>query len=95
MTAFTKSDVREFLVELLNGKLREQGKQLPAIVSDDCDLLLSGYLDSLGFLELMTAIQERFQTDIDFGLLDPERMTVFGSLSDFISEQLANQGPKV
>jgi acyl carrier protein len=91
MTAFTKSDVREFLIEFLGGKLKEQGRQLPEEVTDDCDLLLSGYLDSLGFLELMTAIQDRFQSDIDFGLLDPEKMTVFGPLNDFISEQLANQ----
>jgi acyl carrier protein len=60
MTAFTKSDVREFLIEFLGGKLKEQGRQLPEEVTDDCDLLLSGYLDSLGFLELMTAIQDRF-----------------------------------
>ena len=52
---------------------------------------MAGYLDSLGFVELMTAAQERFGREIDFDKLDPDRMIVFGSLSDFISEQLANQ----
>ena len=90
MTASEKNDVREFLQEFLADKLKEKGGKLPESVSDDCDLLLSGYLDSLGFLELMTATQGRFQREIDFGLLDPEKMTVFGPLRDFISEQLAN-----
>ncbi|MGD0182368.1 MAG: acyl carrier protein [Terriglobales bacterium] len=92
MTIFTKSDVREFLREFLAGKLKERGGTLSENVSDDCDLLLSGYLDSLGFLELMTSAQDRFQREIEFGLLDPEKMTIFGPLSDFISEQLTNEG---
>ena len=91
MTAYTKDDVREFLLEFLAGKLKERGNQLPENIPNDCNLLMAGYLDSLGFVELMTAAQERFGREIDFDKLDPDRMIVFGSLSDFISEQLANQ----
>jgi acyl carrier protein len=91
MTANTKDDVREFLLEFLAGKLKERGSQLPESVPDDCNLLIAGYLDSLGFVELMTATQERFGREIDFDKLDPDRMTVFGALSDFISQQLVNQ----
>jgi acyl carrier protein len=91
VTTYTKDDVRGFLLEFLAGKLKERGNQLPENIPNDCNLLLAGYLDSLGFVELMTAIQERFGREIDFDKLDPERMIVFGSLSDFISEQLANQ----
>jgi acyl carrier protein len=94
MTAFTKNDVREFLLEFLAHKRKEQGSELPLSVPDDCDLLLCGYLDSLGFLELMSAAQDHFQHDLEFGLLDPEKMTVLGPLSDFISEQLAPQVEK-
>jgi acyl carrier protein len=90
MTAYTKDDVREFLLEFLAGKLKERGNQLPENIPDDCNLLLAGYLDSLGFVELMTATQERFGREIDFDQLDPDSMIVFGSLSDFISQQLAN-----
>jgi len=91
MTANTKDGVREFLLEFLAGKLKERGSQLPENVSNDCNLLLAGYLDSLGFVELMTAAQERFGREIDFDKLGPDKMSVFGSLSDFISERLANQ----
>lgn len=91
MAAYTEADVREFLLEFLAGKLKERGSQLPEDVPDNCNLLLSGYLDSLGFVELITAAQERFRREIDFDRLDPDKMAIFGSLSDFISEQLANQ----
>lgn len=91
MTAYTKDEVREFLLDFLASKLKERGSQLPENVPDDCNLLLAGYLDSLGFVELMTAAQERFAREIDFDKLDPDSMTIFGSLSDFISQQLANQ----
>jgi acyl carrier protein len=91
VTTYTKDDVRGFLLEFLAGKLKERGSQIPENVPDDCNLLLAGYLDSLGFVELMTAAQERFGQEIDFDKLEPDRMTVFGTLSDFISQQLANQ----
>ena len=91
MSAYTKDDVREFLLEFLAGKSRERGNTLPENIPNDCNVLLSGYMDSLGFVELMTAAQERFGREIDFDKLDPDRMTVFGSLSEFISRELANQ----
>src|SRR5437762_982190 len=50
---------------------------------DSCDLLLSGVIDSLGLVELMTALQERCGREIDFDALDPEQMTKVGPLCDF------------
>ena len=91
MTAYTKEDVRDFLLKFLAGKLKERGDQLPEDVPNDCNLLMSGYLDSLGFVELMAAAQERFEREIDFDRLDPDKMIVFGSLSEFVSQQLASQ----
>lgn len=91
MTAYTKEDVRDFLLKFLAGKLKERGNELPEDVPNNCNLLLSGYLDSLGFVELMAAAQDRFEREIDFDRLDPDKMVVFGSLSEFVSQQLANQ----
>jgi acyl carrier protein len=69
--------------------LRGQGREVPADLSDDCDLLLSGYVDSLGLLELMTAIQDHFGREIDFDELDAEQMTIVGPLKRFVAEKLA------
>jgi acyl carrier protein len=72
----------------LSNSLREQGREFPTDLPDDCDLLLSGYIDSLGLLQLMTALQDHFGREIDFGELDAEQMTILGPLRKFIADQL-------
>jgi acyl carrier protein len=89
MNAVTPDAVQDFLREYVAKYLRAQGREVPADLSDDCDLLLSGYVDSLGLLELMTAIQDHFGREIDFDELDAEQMTIVGPLKRFVAEQLA------
>jgi acyl carrier protein len=89
MSAVTPNDVQSFLQEYITKTLREQGREVPYDLADDCDLLLSGYIDSLGLLQLMTALQDHFGREIDFGELDAEQMTIVGPLRKFIAEQLA------
>lgn len=91
MNAVTSDDVQSFLKEYVGKKLSEQGRELPLELTDDCDMLLSGYLDSLGLLELMTALQDHFGQEIDFGELDPEQMTIVGPLRTFVTGQLAKR----
>jgi acyl carrier protein len=89
MNAVTPDAVQDFLREYVAKSLRAQGREVPADLSDDCDLLLSGYVDSLGLLELMTAIQDHFGREIDFDELDAEQMTIVGPLKRFVAEKLA------
>jgi acyl carrier protein len=89
MNAVTPDAVQDFLREYVAKYLRGQGREVPADLSDDCDLLLSGYVDSLGLLELMTAIQDHFGREIDFDDLDAEQMTIVGPLKRFVAEKLA------
>jgi acyl carrier protein len=88
MNAVTPDRVQDFLREYVAKYLRGQGREVPADLPDDCDLLLSGYVDSLGLLELMTAIQDHFGREIDFDQLDAEQMTIVGPLRRFIADQL-------
>jgi acyl carrier protein len=46
-------------------------------------------VDSLGLLELMTALQEHCGREIDFDALDPEQMTVVGPLCNFVAGEMA------
>lgn len=89
MSAVTPDDVQSFLQNYVAKTLREQGRDIPASLADDCDLLLCGFVDSLGLLELMTALQDHFGREIDFGELDAEQMTIVGPLRRFVAEQLA------
>jgi acyl carrier protein len=88
MNAPTADDVRAFFGAFLDRKLKDRGQRPIGALSDDYDLLESGALDSLAFVEMMMAAGEHFSGDIDFENLDPERMTLVGPLCLFVSEQL-------
>jgi acyl carrier protein len=92
MSVTSAKDVRMFLESYLTEKLREQGRDMPVDLPDDCDLLLSGIIDSVGLLELITAVQKYCDREIDFEELDPESMTVLGPLCRYISQQMAEFG---
>jgi acyl carrier protein len=87
MSAVTPSEVRLFLQDYVNRKLKETGRGSFEDLPDDCDLLLSGIIDSLGLLELMAVLEEFSGAEIDFELLDPEEMTIVGPLCRFVSQQ--------
>ena len=81
--------LRAFLRTYLAEKLTSQGREMAIDFGDDCDLLLSGVIDSMGLLDLITALQEHCGREIDFDALEPEQMTVVGPLCDFVSSQVA------
>ncbi|MGO9742570.1 MAG: hypothetical protein ACLPN5_13870 [Roseiarcus sp.] len=84
----TPDDVRAFVAAFLNAKLKERGKAPLVDLRDDYDLLLSGLLDSLTFVDMMLGAGERFDGQVDFEELDPEKMTIVGPLCMIVSEQL-------
>jgi acyl carrier protein len=91
MSAVTPDGVREFLLEYLSRRLNTNERNSCDDLSEDCDIFLTGMIDSLGLLELVGAIQEFTGTEIDFDALDPEQMTIVGPLCRFVSEQVSKQ----
>ncbi|MHB8616309.1 MAG: phosphopantetheine-binding protein [Candidatus Acidiferrales bacterium] len=89
MSAVTPDDVRMFLTGFIQKRLAAQGQDLPNELPDECDLLLSGVIDSLGLLELVAAVNQHYGREIDFEALDPEQMTVIGPLCRYVSEEIA------
>jgi acyl carrier protein len=92
MSTLTAMDVRIFLKDYLGRKLEANGRGACEDLPEDCDLLLSGMIDSLGLLDLVAAIQEFAGREIDFEILDPEEMTIVGPLCRFVSEQVSEHG---
>jgi acyl carrier protein len=87
MSAISPAEVRLFLKDYINRKLEETGRPSYEDLADDCDLLLSGMIDSMGLLELMGELQEFSDSHIDFDIVDPEEMTIVGPLCRFVSQQ--------
>jgi acyl carrier protein len=65
----------------------------PGSVGDDLDLRVAGVLDSLGFLELVTALEDDLQAELDFDELDPAELTVIGPLARHVGAQVSVGGP--
>lgn len=91
MKVVTSADIRLFLTGYLRRKLEMKGDSLVEDLTDDCDLLLSGLIDSLGLLEIVSALGEHYNQEIDFEGLDPEQMTIVGPLCSFVAEQLNHE----
>jgi len=73
----TCSEVRVFVVEQLREIARGKGMTLPEL-SDDVDLLDAGLIDSMGFVELIAAVESRFGCQVDFANLCAEEFTTLG-----------------
>lgn len=61
----THNEIREFMLELLKDKL-ELFDIASSSLKDDFDLVGSGLLDSMAFIDLIAELEEKFQREIDF-----------------------------
>lgn len=89
MSVVRPSDVRLFVTDYLRRELAGDGRDLAIDLTDDCDLLLSGVIDSLGLLDLVGAIGQHFGRELTFDEIDPEQMTIVGPLCRFVADQLS------
>ena len=84
MKPVTSSAIRQFLLVKYSGTIEALGL-IPAELPDDFDLLLNGVIDSFGILEMICAIEEEFQLQLDLAPLDAEQITILGPLSQFVA----------
>ena len=81
----TPDNVREFLLTRYYEPIIAMQLRLTEI-PDDFDLLLSGVIDSFGILEMISAIEDEFQIQLDLTLLDAEDITRIGPLARCTAE---------
>ena len=86
MSVVTAKEVRGFIVSHLANSFKENNLAENGI-TDDFDLKDRGIIDSIGYLQLISAIEEHFSIEIDFGDMDAENLTVIGSMSRYIEER--------
>ena len=81
----TSDNVREFLLTRYSEPITAMQLNL-AVLSDDFDFLLNGVIDSLGILEMVSALEAEFRIQLDLALLDAEDITRIGPLARYIAE---------
>jgi acyl carrier protein len=79
----TPDDIRKFLLSRYSEPITAMRLNI-AELPDDFDLLLSGVIDSFGILEMISAIENEFQIQLDLSLLDAEDITRIGPLTRYI-----------
>jgi acyl carrier protein len=76
--------VRALILGCVASSLAVRGIALES-VSDDLDLRAAGVIDSLGFLQLVTAMESSLNRQIDLADLDPALLTNVGALAAHIA----------
>lgn len=79
-------DVRALILSASGAPLSDP-EAVIAGASDDLDLRESGVIDSLGFIELVAAIEDALGIEVDFEALDPGQITVLGPLARHVHAQ--------
>lgn len=80
------ADIRSLILTACEPALAEHG-MAPQAAPDDFDLRASGIVDSLGFVELVVALEEELEIDLDLDGLDPEEITVLGPFTRHVHSQ--------
>ena len=73
--------IRRFILMKLEKKAAQAGVNLDALLLDD-NLFEAGLVDSMGFLELVAAIEVEFGIEVDFSDMDPADFTTLKGLID-------------
>ena len=86
MKEITEASIRRFLLDKYRAQIEAVGL-IPDSLADDFDFLLNGVIDSFGILEMIGAIENEFQIQLDLADLDAEQITILGPLSRYVAER--------
>ena len=90
MNTVSAEEVKLFLLEHLEGRLQELHLN-PADLTDDVDLFKQGVLDSMGIIEMISAVEQKFGLTVDFEGLDVNDLTIMGPFCRYV-EAAARRG---
>lgn len=85
MNTITAIHIRQFLLRYYASQLAARGLQ-PDNVPDQFDLLTEGVVDSLGILDMISAVEREIGFELDMQALAPEHMTVLGPFCAYVEK---------
>lgn len=91
-TTIEAAAVRARILEVCGPALTVCGVDLTAPPAD-LDLRACGAIDSLGFIELVTELEEAFDVELELEDMDPERLTMLEPLAAAVAAQASGVEP--
>jgi acyl carrier protein len=88
-----ENDVRTYLFEQLEPRLRDVGLQ-PGSLTDETDLFEAGVIDSLGIVELVALVSDRYGIDDEWEDYDPDDLLVIGPFCRYVALRAATDEPQ-
>jgi acyl carrier protein len=82
----TEADVRSFLLSQLESRLREVGMDVGA-VTDETDLFAEGVIDSLGVVEMIAVVSDRYEIEDEWDDYDPDDLLVVGTFCRYVADR--------
>jgi acyl carrier protein len=91
MDAKAKS-IRDFVQDKIRQAAKENWQPVPNNIDDNFNLVESGLFDSLGFIGLLSAIENEFHFTIDPAELESEDLIIVGNLVRAAARFAGNSG---
>jgi acyl carrier protein len=89
----TKAELHSYLIDRLRDQLSALRMSSDEI-NDDFDFFMSGLLDSFGFIDLLLGIEQRYQIELRLDDVNPEVLSTFGSLAQWLEESADEDGKR-
>lgn len=86
MKNISAESVKEFLLLRYADQVAARGLK-PANVPDNFDLLTEGIIDSMGMIEMISAVEQHVGYELDLEGLEADRLTQIGPLSAYVAQQ--------
>ncbi len=84
-----ETEIKNYVLEHLKDVLK--GEDINQFAVDgDIDLIGSGIISSLGFVELIAGIEQKFKIEIDFEKYDPSSYTTISGLASLAVKSRGN-----
>ncbi len=80
-----KQEIIDYVLELGKDKLEIMGLSADSL-DEDFDLIDSGFVNSMSFLELLEKVENQFEVEIDFDGYDPTEMTQLSAFAEVIAK---------
>lgn len=85
MSKALHSEIRNFVHERISLSLQGNSH---GDIADNSNLIESGILDSMGFVSIIVAVEEKYQISADFEDADPEAFLTVGGLVEIVVSQI-------